>query len=139
MFSKQMKIRDARALTFRLAALTAMSASAVAMAGNLLNVQCNTCVAARSRIGAAVAQLPWVGLGGALVLMVLSFCHGESAARLRMNLSLVGGGIGAGLLIVQGAVFHSFCPTCCLVDAAFVLAALVEANRARVSEPVIQS
>jgi hypothetical protein len=138
MFSKLMIISDLRLLAFRLAALTALAVSGLALA-NLLTGQCDAGTAAQfgPMIGGwTVVLLPWLGLGGAFLLLLLSFCSGVWTVRLRVSLALLGGGVGLGLLLIQAGVLHSFCSTCYLVDASFLLAAVIDASSgARQIEP----
>jgi hypothetical protein len=115
-------------LGFRLAALAALLGSAVELVRPLMSRGCSACVPkAVLVVGDWVVPLAWPGLGGALALLALSFCAGGRARRLRAGLSLVGGGLALGLLFLQVGRFAGLCPTCCLIDGAFVLAALAEA------------
>jgi hypothetical protein len=122
--------RDVRLLVFRLAVLTALAGSALELSRPLLSGGCGACAPKWALVvGGLVVPLPWLGLGGSSLLLVLSFRPGRLAPRLRTGLSLVGGGLALGLLLLQAGLPGSLCLTCALVDGALVLAALVEATR----------
>jgi hypothetical protein len=122
--------RDLSLPVFRLAALTALAGSALDASRSLLADGCRACaLKAVLVIGGWAVPLSWMGLGGALLLLLLSFCRGQRAQQLRAGLALVGGGLALGLLLLQVARPGSPCPTCVMIDSAFLLMALVEATR----------
>jgi hypothetical protein len=120
-----------RLLVFRLAVLTALAGSAFELARPLLSGGCAACALQTGLVIAGwPVPLPWLGLGGALLLLLLSFGKGPRSARLRSGLSLVGGGVALWLLLVQAASGRPLGLTCTLVNGALLLAALIEATRA---------
>jgi hypothetical protein len=128
-------------LVFRLAALTALAGSAFELVRPLLSGGCAACALETGLvIRGWPVPLPWLGLGAALLLLLLSFGQGPRSARLRSGLSLVGGGVALWLLLVHAASGRPLCLTCTLVNGALLLAALVEATRATaLSGPVAQA
>ena len=141
MFTKLTTIGDRRLWLFRLAALTALVGSGLAIAKILLGGQCDACTAAKLGpvLGAlAIMVLPWLGLAGSLTLLSVSYGKAAWVAGLRQNLSLIGGGAGLGFFLTQAVLLRSFCPTCCLVNASFLLAALIDASGGlRKAEPAL--
>jgi hypothetical protein len=122
---------QSRLLAFRVVALAALAGSAFELVRPLLNGEYEPLAL---KFGLAIAgwpvPLPWLGLGAALSLLLLSFAKGPCLAQLRSGLSLVGGGVALWLLFVQVAVFQSLSPACWLVNYALLVEALIEGTRA---------
>ena len=122
--------RNAGLLTFRLAAPTAFAGCAFYLGRHLVMGGCPVCVPkAVLVLGDHVVPLSWFGLGGAMLLLALSPWTGGLAARFRMGLALTGGGAALALVLVQVSHMAGLCPTCCVIDGAFLAAAVTEAIR----------
>src|SRR4051812_23538126 len=108
--------RDVRLTVFRLATLTALAASAYELVRPLVGAACGVCVPKTALVlGGWVVPLPWLGVGSAGLLLLLSFCRGNRARRLLAALSLVTGGVALGLVLIQVVLLGSPCPICLLV------------------------
>jgi protein-disulfide isomerase len=124
-------------VVFRLAVLVALAVSAALLVDYLrpLPAFCDLaggCEKVRaSGIGRAGPLVPITGLVGFATLMAVSLSTRPFARRALVPMALVGGAVGATLLVVQAAVVGAFCKLCVVVDSSSLVAALAALAAAR--------
>ena len=75
---------------------------------------------------ALTIPLPLIGVIVFAILSLISLVPAGRFSRLRVPLALGAGGVGLGLIIIQAAILHHWCPLCLIVDFSALFIGLTE-------------